>query len=173
MQEDIEELARAFTGWTYAPLPGATPRGHNPANWNEPDGARWSACTTRTSRALSGRRHCRRSQTAEQDLDGALTTIFKHPNVGPFICRQLIQHLVTSNPSPAYVARVAAVFDDNGSGVRGDMKAVIKAMLLDPEARQADDAAPAAGEGHLREPVLFITGLLRAFNASVARGRAA
>ena len=75
-------------------------------------------------------------QTAEQDLADALDNIFNHPNVGPFISSILIQHLVTSNPSPAYIARVASVFDDNGQGVRGDLQAVIRAILLDPEARE-------------------------------------
>ena len=71
------------------------------------------------------------------DLKIALDTLFNHPNLPPFVCKQLIQHLVTSNPSPAYVGRVAAVFQDNGQGVRGDMKAVVKAILLDSEARDS------------------------------------
>jgi hypothetical protein len=85
--------------------------------------------------------------------------------VGPFISRQLIQRLVTSNPSPEYVSRVAGVFNDNGSGVRGDLKAVVQAILLDTEARRGDDPAQAqASDGHLKEPVLFTTNLLRAMN---------
>jgi uncharacterized protein (DUF1800 family) len=100
-------------------------------------------------------------QTAQQDLGAALDTIFNHPNVGPFVCRQLIQHLVSSNPTPAYVSRVAAVFNNNGNGVRGDMKAVITAILMDPEARAADTNASFDG-GHLREPILYITNVLRA-----------
>ena len=99
-------------------------------------------------------------QTAEQDLAGALANIFAHPNVGPFVCRQLIQHLVTSNPSPAYVSRISAVFANNGSGVRGDMQAVIRAILEDPEARAGDTNATADG-GHLREPMLYMTNVLR------------
>jgi hypothetical protein len=99
-------------------------------------------------------------QTAEADLAGALANIFAHPNVGPFVCKQLIQHLVASNPSPAYVARVAAVFADNGSGVRGDMKAVVKAILEDTEAR-AGDTSPAFDGGHLREPMLYLANLMR------------
>ena len=93
--------------------------------------------------------------------------MFNHPNVGPFVCRELIQHLVTSNPSPAYIQRVASVFNDNGSGVRGDMKAVITAILMDAEARRGDDPATAVGtDGHLQEPILFIAGLMRTFNAT-------
>jgi uncharacterized protein (DUF1800 family) len=83
-------------------------------------------------------------------LKMALDTLANHPNVGPFIGRQLIQRLVSSNPSPAYVARVAAAFNNNGSGQRGDMKAVLRAVLLDAEARQA---ASGPGAGRLREPV--------------------
>ncbi|MDB5802652.1 MAG: hypothetical protein JWL63_3591 [Rhodocyclales bacterium] len=98
-------------------------------------------------------------------LSVALDTLFNHPNVGPFIGKQLIQRLVTSNPSPAYVARVASVFNNNGSGVRGDMKAVIRAILLDTEAR---DATTAQGNnfGKLREPVVRLGNWARAFNAT-------
>ena len=77
------------------------------------------------------------SPDPDGDLKIALDTLFNHPNLPPFFCRQLIQHLVTSNPSPAYVSRVASVFKDNGQGVRGDLKAVITAILLDPEARDS------------------------------------
>jgi hypothetical protein len=86
--------------------------------------------------------------------------VFNHPNVGSFIGKQLIQHLVTSNPSPAYVSRVTDVFNDNGQGVRGDMRAVTKAILLDPEAR--GDAKTDPQFGKLREPAKFIAGILRA-----------
>ena len=109
-------------------------------------------------------RTCRPTRTASTDLAEALDNIFHHPNVGPFIGKQLIQHLVTSNPSPAYVSRVAAAFADDGTGVRGDMKAVVRAILMDPEARGSAKTDP--GYGHLREPVLFITGLLRAFDGA-------
>ncbi len=101
-------------------------------------------------------------QTPEQDLDSALDNIFYHPNVPPFISKSLIQQLVTSNPTPAYVGRVAAVFTDNGRGIRGDLKAVIRAILLDPEARGNNKTDPDYGK--LREPVLFVTNVLRQFN---------
>jgi uncharacterized protein (DUF1800 family) len=94
------------------------------------------------------------------DLAFAIHTVFAHPNVGPFIGRQLIQKLVTGDPSPQYVARVAAVFDNNGSGVRGDLKAVVTAILTDPEAR--GNARSAVGYGKLREPVLYVTAAARA-----------
>jgi uncharacterized protein (DUF1800 family) len=89
----------------------------------------------------------------------ALDALHRHPNVGPFIGKQLIQRLVTSNPSPDYVRTVANTFADNGAGVRGDMKAVVKAVLTHPEARQRSDTA-----GKVREPVLRMSALLRAFN---------
>jgi uncharacterized protein (DUF1800 family) len=93
----------------------------------------------------------------------ALDTIFAHQNVAPFVSKQLIMRLVTSNPSPAYVARVAAAFSNNGAGVRGDMQAVIRAILLDSEAR-VEPTSPTAGK--LREPVMRLTGWARAFGAS-------
>ncbi|MBK6436909.1 MAG: DUF1800 domain-containing protein [Rhodanobacteraceae bacterium] len=102
--------------------------------------------------------------TAQQDLEAALDNVFNHPNVGPFFGRQLIQRLVTSNPSPTYVSHVAAAFNNNGLGVRGDMKAVIRAILTDPEARGA--ATGTAPRGKLREPLLRMTQLWRAFDAT-------
>ena len=99
---------------------------------------------------------------ARQDLDIALDNIFNHPNVGPFIGKQLIKRLVTSNPSPAYVARVAQAFNNNGNGVRGDLGAVVKAILLDTEARTIP--ADITHYGKLREPNLRLSHLWRAFN---------
>jgi hypothetical protein len=96
------------------------------------------------------------------DLDAAMDSLFNHPNVGPFICRQLIQRLVTSNPSRDYVYRVAQVFNNNGAGMRGDMKAVVQAILLDYEARSTNlMAEPTFGKQ--REPVLRVTAPARAF----------
>jgi uncharacterized protein (DUF1800 family) len=111
------------------------------------------------------------ASTAEMssDLKTALDTLFNHPNVGPFISKQLIQRLVTSNPSPAYVGRVAAVFNNNGSGVRGDLKAVVKAILIDNEARSPTIAA-GAGYGKLREPTIRVANWIRAFKATSASG---
>lgn len=103
------------------------------------------------------------------ELRIALDTLFNHQNVGPFIGKQLIQKLVSSNPSAAYVARVSAAFNNNGSGVRGDMKAVIKAVLLDPEARAAPGSIATAGK--LREPVVRLVHWMRAFNARSNDGR--
>jgi uncharacterized protein (DUF1800 family) len=103
-------------------------------------------------------------------LKTAIDTIFAHPNVGPFISRRLIQRLVTSAPSPAYVARIAAVFNDNGSGVRGDLKAVVRAILLDDEARSPTVAA-GPQYGKIKEPVLRLTAFLRAFNVKSDSGK--
>jgi uncharacterized protein (DUF1800 family) len=105
--------------------------------------------------------------SAQADLKLALDALFNHPNVGPFISRQLIQRLVTSQPSPAYVARVAAVFNNNGSGVRGDLAALVRSILLDTEAR---DSAPAAF-GKLREPVLRVAHWMRALGAQSLSGK--
>ena len=95
-----------------------------------------------------------------------LDTLFHHPNLAPFLARQLIQRLVTSNPTPAYVARVAAVFANDGSGVRGNMKAVFTAALLDSEAR----GSSAASAGRLREPMLRFAQWARTFKASASAG---
>ena len=165
-QDQIEGFARAFTGWTYAPIPGAVSHFRNPENWTAPMVAIEAHHDTDSKLVLSGKT-LPAQQSAEVDLQQALDNIFQHPNTGPFICRQLIQHLVTSNPSAAYVARVATVFS-GGANPRGDLKAVIKAVLLDPEARKGDSGTIAVGEGHLREPALFIAGLIRALNGQVA-----
>jgi uncharacterized protein (DUF1800 family) len=106
--------------------------------------------------------------TGEESLKIALDTLFNHPNVGPFIGRQLIQRMVTSNPSPAYIGRVAAAFADNGQGVRGDMKAVVRAVLMDPEATTPPTGTSA---GKLKEPVLRLAHWMRAFRANSASGR--
>ena len=107
---------------------------------------------------------------APQALRIAFDTLFNHPNVGPFFARQMIQRLVTSNPTPAYVARVARRFNDNGAGIRGDLQAVWTAILLDDEARgPAALSAPAAGK--LREPMVRFIQWARTFNARSANGR--
>jgi uncharacterized protein (DUF1800 family) len=168
----VEAFARAYTGWTNANPDGSTPSNFNyKHNWLHlmvPVESRHDM----TQKILLNGTTLPAGQTAEEDLKGALDNIFAHPNVGPFVCRQLIQHLVTGDPSPAYVSRVAAVFADNGSGVRGDMKAVITAILMDSEARAGDiqtgdeaDASPAVNGGHLREPLLWTMNLLRGLNA--------
>ncbi|MBZ5672669.1 MAG: DUF1800 domain-containing protein [Acidobacteriia bacterium] len=170
-QTTIQNFAKVYTGWTYPTKPGAVLRIHNPAYYIGPMVPFESNHDT-TSKTLLNGLVLPAGQTAAQDLEAALDNIFNHPNVGPFIGKQLIQHLVGSNPSPAYVARVASVFNDNGSGVRGDLQAVIRAVLLDPEARQGDNGPFAGGptdvpSAHLREPVFVIASILRGLGAWV------
>jgi uncharacterized protein (DUF1800 family) len=160
----IQGFARVFTGWTYAPLPGQPLKKHDPLNFLAPMAPVESNHDTTDTKQLLNGVVLPAGQTAEQDLAAALDNVFNHQNVGPFIGQQLIQHLVTSNPSAAYVSRVTAVFNNNGSGVRGDMKAVVSAILLDPEAR--GDVQTGVDYGHLREPVLYVMNTLRAFNGT-------
>jgi uncharacterized protein (DUF1800 family) len=163
-QDTIEGFAHTFTGWTYPTKPGATARFRNPEYYGGPMIPFDSHHDTGTKQLLNGVT-LPAGGTTQADLIAALQNIFNHPNVAPFISRQLIQRLVTSNPSPEYVGRVAAVFNDNGTGVRGDLKAVVQAILLDSEARRGDDPTQAQPtDGHLKEPTLFITNLLRAMN---------
>jgi uncharacterized protein (DUF1800 family) len=168
-QNTIIGFAKIFTGWTYAPLPGATSQWTNPPNYLAPMVSFQTKHDVSAKPLLNGVVSLA-NQAAKKDLVFALDNIFNHPNVGPFICKQLIQHLVTSNPTPGYVSRVAGVFNNNGAGVRGDLKAVVNAILLDQEAR-CDDVATCAATtdinyGRLRSPVLFMTNILRAFNAT-------
>ena len=100
-------------------------------------------------------------QTGLQDLDAGIDNLFNHPNTGPFIARLLIQRLVTSNPSPAYIARVAQAFNNNAAGVRGDMANVVRAILLDSEARNPPSTARA---GKVREPLVRNVAFLRQLN---------
>ena len=170
-QTTIQNFAKVYTGWTYPTKPGAVTQKHNPAYYTGPMVPVESNHDT-TSKTLLNGLVLPAGQTAAQDLEAALDNIFNHPNVGPFIGKQLIQHLVNSNPSPAYVARVAAAFNDNGSGVRGDLQAVIRAVLLDPEARQGDKGPFADGpafppSAHLREPVFLVASILRGLGAWV------
>src|SRR6202140_2467695 len=97
-------------------------------------------------------------------MNGFLDCLFNHPNVGPFISTRLIRSLVTSNPSPAYIQRVATVFNNNGSGVRGDLRAVVSAILTDPEAR--NDAAPLSS-GRLKDSIYNIVAFVRQLNGSL------
>jgi uncharacterized protein (DUF1800 family) len=164
-QADVAGLAKAFTGWDL----------DTPANDDEGERFR------RPMKLITARHETLAKsflgETIPANTDGttslnkALDTLFKHPNVGPFIGKQLIQRLVTSNPSPAYVARVATVFNNNGQGVRGDMRAVVDAVLRDPDAiTPLNIAAPAPTWGKLREPVLRYTQMGRAFNMQAPAG---
>ena len=158
-QSVVDGYAAVFTGWTYPTMPGAAQKPHNPTYYRGVMEAVEANHDTTAKTLLDGAT-LPAGQTAAQDMQGALDVLFQHPNLAPFIGKQLIQFLVTSNPSPAYVARVSAAFANNGSGVRGDMQAVVRAILLDPEARGAVQAAPSYGK--LREPALLAANLARA-----------
>ncbi len=152
-QTTVENLARVFTGWTYANFNNATPPiRNNPAYFDYPMLPVASNHDT-GSKTLIGGFVIPANQTATQDLNMAIDHLFAHPNVAPFISKQLIQKLASSDPSPAYVTRVATVFNNNGLGVKGDLKAVVRAILLDQEARGAIKTE--AGVGKLKEPVLL------------------
>jgi uncharacterized protein (DUF1800 family) len=166
-QEAILGTAAVCTGWTF--FQATTPYVFNPpADWrspmvNVPTRHSTDAKTILDSVMLPA------NQSAAEDLKTTLDTVFNHPNVGPFICRQLIQRLVTSNPSPGYLYRVASVFNNNGQGVRGDLQAVVRAILMDYDARGS--AKTTQGPGHVREPVIRLTNLLRAFGATSPDGK--
>ncbi|HEY0232690.1 MAG TPA: DUF1800 family protein [Dokdonella sp.] len=181
-QDTVKGFAHVFTGWNWA--------GCIASNWDYcgpgwPDGTGWllpmSAVEDYHDEGAQDDQHEGKQLldypgvalpggllpsggSAESDMAAALDNLFQHPNVGPFLGRQLIQRLVTSNPTPAYVQRVAQVFDDNGGGVRGDLGAVVRAILLDPEARYGQ-WSNAEGYGKLREPLLRLTHLWRAMAA--------
>jgi uncharacterized protein (DUF1800 family) len=170
-QDAVLGTAAVLTGWTYAQPGVANPvfrPGIATQSWRDPMINIAARHETAAKTILNGVL-VPANQTAAQDLKLMLDTIFNHPNVGPFVCRQLIQRLVTSNPSPGYVYRVASVFNDNGQGVRGDLKAVVRAILMDYDARVG--FVTAQGAGHEREPVVRVTNLLRAFNATSPSGK--
>jgi len=158
-QDEIEGFAHVFTGWTYPVQPGATAKTHNPTYYLG-DMYPVDSNHDKGSKLLLNGFTLRPNNTIQADLVAAIHNVFMHPNVGPFIGKQLIQKLVTGDPSPQYVSRVAAVFNDNGQGVRGDMKAVVNAILTDPEARGPVNSG--AGYGKLREPVLWMAAVARA-----------
>ena len=122
-----------------------------------------------TAKTIVGNVTLPAGQSAETDLDDFLNTLMKQPTMAPFISQQLIEHLVTSNPSPAYIQRVSKIFTNDGTGVTGNLEAVVTAILTDPEARAGDSptAAVSANYGHLREPVLFMANILRGLNATL------
>jgi uncharacterized protein (DUF1800 family) len=169
-QNDVMALGRSFTGWTYPTEPGATLSKHNPefygGNMLPVESNHDTGAKTFLGQSVAA------GQSAGQELDSVLTIIFNHPNLPPFVAKQLIEKLVTSNPSPAYVQRVAQAFiagkfNTYGSGQRGDMKAVAAAILLDPEARRGDDPTTAvATDGKLREPIVMEVAAARAFGAA-------
>ena len=161
-QDTVEGFSFALTGWTYAPRPSATSKWVNPKYYFG-DMVPFADHHETGAKLLLEGVTLPAGQTPQQDLAGALDNIVANPNVGPFIGRRLIEALVTSNPSPQYIARITAVFNNNGQGVRGDMRAVVRAILLDTEAR--GDAKTEITYGRLREPVQFVAGVGRALGA--------
>jgi uncharacterized protein (DUF1800 family) len=159
-QDDITAMARVFTGWDFDLAGGTTAT---------PDYQRRPMIQIAARHESGAKTFLGTTIAAGTDgatsLGLALDALFAHPNIAPFISRQLIQRLVTSNPSPAYIARVAAVFNNDGSGTKGNLRAVLKAILLDDEARNLPTAP---GAGKLREPMLRLLAWARAFNATSA-----
>jgi uncharacterized protein (DUF1800 family) len=188
---DINELAKVFTGlswgdsrylgdrskdyWSYTKKLKFYARDSsdkyirywvtNPNNWRIVNGHEVGAKTFLGSTIPE-----RPVEQGELDIKDALDIIFNHPNVGPFISRRLIQRLVTSNPSPAFIQRIATVFNNNGSNVRGDMKAVIRAILLDPEARDCCNNGNTEFAGQLKEPFIRYTNLVKGLNLTAPGG---
>lgn len=172
--DDIAGLAKVFTGYSwYSPTPtnNNTFFGRNKdANANVRSMIPYPTYHSISAKSFLGTTiPASGAANPAGDLKIALDTLFNHPNTGPFVSKQLIQRLVTSNPSSAYVARISAVFADNGHGVRGDMAAVVKAILLDPEARTAPPASD-LNYGKIREPVVRMANWMRAFDANSQSG---
>ncbi|HTN47814.1 MAG TPA: DUF1800 domain-containing protein [Burkholderiaceae bacterium] len=169
---DVQGLARVFTGWSWAGPDTTSARFFGVAVADPDRDIRpmqfYPQYHSTSSKSFLGVT-IPAGTDAPTSLRIALDTLFNHANVGPFVGRQLIERLVTSNPSSAYVARVASAFANNGAGVRGDMRAVLRAVLLDDEARSAS-AASQPGWGKLREPVLRLSAWARAFGATSASG---
>ena len=160
-QEDIEEMAKVFTGLSANGYLFSKNGAAHTARI-EPMIAREERHDT-TEKTILNQTLAAGGET-KADINQALHLLFMHQNTGPFIARRLIQRLVTSNPTPGYIERVATAFNDNGDGQRGDMKAVVKAILLDDEAFTGTQNQ-AQTFGKFREPLLFVSHLFRAFNA--------
>ena len=159
-QRDVEELARVLTGWTHDPDPPNRPN-RNWGNWSRPMvPSTWPPERDAGAKSVLGK-FFPAGQAATRDLEDTLDLLMSHQNIAPFVALRMIQHLVKSDPTPAYVGRVASAFRNNGQAVAGDMKAVVKAVLLDPEARAADDPAKPQNGGKFREPMLHRTAVLR------------
>ena len=170
-QDDIVQLSRALTGWAYPPLPNQTPafnRGINYIGVMVPIEGSLNGTGSTNYHDVGAKTVMGEDQPAgaraEADVRWAVKLAADHPNTAVYIGRQLIQQLVTSNPSPAYVQRIVNVWNNNGAGVRGDLRAVVRAILLDAEARAPRNPVMSSF-GKLKEPVLLITNLLRALNA--------
>jgi uncharacterized protein (DUF1800 family) len=162
-QTTLRELSRAMTGLTYPTAAGQTPQSTNWENFDSPMMEYRQANHDTNAKTLLNGLVLPAGQTVKQDYDAVLDMLSNHPNTAPFIATRLIRHFVMSNPSPQYIQRVADVFDNNGQGVRGDLWAVLKAVLTDPEAINP----PTSNGGRLKDPVLHVLSLARAMGASV------
>jgi uncharacterized protein (DUF1800 family) len=162
-QTRIKELARVFTGFNFATVTNWWDWTNSGDSETLPMKSFPTYHDSQEKQLLNGQ-VLSAGQSPEQDIDAAIDNLFNHANVAPFICKQLIQRLITSNPSPAYVARVASIFNNNGQGERGDMAAVIKGILLDDEAQFGHINQPDTF-GKLKEPVLMMAQIWRAFHA--------
>ena len=163
-QAVVTNMAKVLTGWTYPTAPGAAAKTNNPEYYFGPMFAVETEHDT-TAKAIFNNLTIPAGQTAEQDLDTLIDDLMQQPTMAPFVSQQLIEHMVTSNPSADYIQRVSQVFSSTG----GDMKSVIAAILTDSEARAGDAAnAPVnLSFGHLREPILLLANLARGLNATV------
>ncbi len=169
----VQNFALAYTGWTFAYNDCSVPTQAQYYWPVYPTGENCSLVPLAGSHSTVAKTLMRGTvlpagQSAQDDLNGALQNIFNNPSLPPFVSRRLIQNLVKSNPTPAYISRIAGVFINNGSGVRGDMKSVLKAILLDPEARAGDSltAQVDPNSGKLRDPILWWASVMRAMEAT-------
>jgi uncharacterized protein (DUF1800 family) len=169
-EDVVKGFAKAFSGWSFGARDTTKSDmfGSGDENWTVPMQAWASKHSTATKLLLDGKT-ISAGQTPQQDLAAALDSIANHPNVAPFISRRLIQRLVTSNPTPAYIQRVATIFTNNGAGARGDLRAVVQAILTDPEARDPSTVTSVL-YGKQREPVIRFANMLRALNAKSISG---
>ncbi len=168
-QYNILSFARVFTGWSYGDSSYFCEK-KSGSDRNVLPMKAFDDFHDKSRKLLLNNQILPANQSAEQDLQMALDNLFNHSNVAPFISKQLIQSLVTSNPTPGYVERVARVFNDNGDGVRGDLKAVVKAILLDASALLGHQENPYYF-GKLKEPIIKLINLWRAFEAEGVAGR--
>ena len=170
-EDTVKGFAKVFTGWNFA---GNNTASNDAWDWPKEDWldpmVAWPAHHSSAEKALLDGTVLPPNQTPQKDLDDALDNIFYHPNVGPFVCRELIQRFITSNPSKGQIQRCATVFNNNGLGERGNLANTLRAILVDPEARDPTKLA-LPGWGKQREPVIRFANFLRAFNATSPSGR--
>lgn len=161
-QTILKDVARALSGWTFPTQPGFTPASRNPDYFvgvMEPRPTRHDAGAKTLFNGIT----IPAGQTVTKDMEDIIDALFNHPNTAPFVATRLIRSLVTSNPTSAYIQRVATVFANNGAGIRGDLQAVLTAILTDPDA-----ALPGVNDGRLRDPILHVIGVARALGLQVA-----